>query len=111
MPGPLGSSRPVTINVAPEPRAIRLPATAPGCVGSGTGNQEPRRYQRDLDGLAQCRAAVDDHSLKISQYTYFALKSETMAASATPITSASNPDSVLVRGAERSVPALPVWHD
>jgi len=55
--------------------------------------------------------AVDDRSLKISQYTYFALKSETMAASATTDYIGVQSDSVLVRGAKRSVPALPVRHD
>ncbi len=51
-----------------------------------------------------------DHPLRIRQYVYFALKSETMPAAAITAHLDVEPDCVGVRGARRSVPPVPVCH-
>jgi Domain of unknown function (DUF4279) len=50
------------------------------------------------------------HPLRISQYTYFALKSETVPASTITARLGIEPDCILVRGARRPAPPIPVCH-
>ena len=53
---------------------------------------------------------ADEHPLRISQYVYFALKSETVPAAAITARLGVDPDSVRVRGARRLAPPVPVCH-
>lgn len=54
--------------------------------------------------------SADDDPLRISQYVYFALSSETVSAAAITARLGVEPDSVGVRGSRRSMPPLPARH-
>jgi hypothetical protein len=53
---------------------------------------------------------ADEHLLRISQYVYFALKSETVPAATITARLGVDPDSIRVRGARRSAPPIPACH-
>jgi Domain of unknown function (DUF4279) len=48
--------------------------------------------------------------MRIRQYVYFALRSDTLPASAITARLVVEPDSILVRGAERPTPPVPACH-
>jgi hypothetical protein len=54
--------------------------------------------------------SADDDPLRISQYVYFALKSETVSAATITACLGVEPDSVSERGFRRSMPPLPACH-
>jgi hypothetical protein len=72
------------------------------------------RFGNRLDHV-ECRGyrhgvEADESPLRISQYVYFALKSETVSAASITARLGVEPDSVLVRGARCSAPPVPVCH-